>query len=191
MTYNRYQVSNISLGLGPQALSSKKSFTVIEMMIVLAIIGLISTMLLANYRTGQTSADIIGETQKITGIFKQTQSWSLSGYEIGGSRPSGYGIYIEYNSNGVTSYTQFADDGDNIYDVDDTNIQTFSTIPSIVIISPSGCTSLVFKPPAGTVYCNGSSLSGSQSFTIWHNLENRYLYIKVNSAGQIDIVSSL
>jgi hypothetical protein len=116
---------------------------------------------------------------------------ALTGYEIGGSRVErGYGVNLS-----STVYILFADISaaqEYKYDSESEKIQSFN-IASGINISSIGCTDIVFKPPLGTVYCDGTILSSDQekTYTIHEVAENRNLYIRINASGKISINSSL
>ncbi|MGC9049136.1 MAG: hypothetical protein ACP5IX_02885 [Patescibacteria group bacterium] len=165
------------------------AFTIIEIIIVILIIGFLTTLTLANYRTGQRVGGLITETQKIVGVFKQAQNMALTGY--GSIRTDcGYGIYFISN----TSYRLFIDKSSPCnYQWDegtDEAIQDFTLAANIILSYPAGCQYLVFKPPSAEVCCCcalNCNFSGEKIFTVQQTEENRYLYIRVNSAGKISI----
>ncbi len=81
-----------------------RAFTLIELIVVVAIVGLISGLFLAHYHSGEQVSDLQTYTQKIVSILKQAQSWALTGQETNGLRP-GYGIYFSDSQ----TYFLFAD----------------------------------------------------------------------------------
>jgi len=157
-------------------------------MMVIAIMGLIMTISLANYRTGQRINELMTETQKIASVFKQAQSMALTGYTVSGGKRTdcGYGVYIENIESGGKMYKLFIDNSPCNYRWDSNEeIQTFSTAPNINM--SSDCGNLVFEPPAGKVYCNGTVLEESTSFTITQTVLNRTLCIQINNQGRIGV----
>ena len=174
----------------PRPCSSVSSFTLIELIVVISLIAFFAGLLIANYHTGERISNLLTETQKIAGVFKQAQNMALTGESVSGSRPDrGYGVYV----GNLHSYKLFADTSATstyAYDSGDKVIQNFTT-PSTIEIS-SSATSTVFVPPDATIYTDGSPASGISTVTIHQTESNRYLYIRVDaSSGRIDIVSSL
>lgn len=166
-------------------------FSLVEMIIVLFIISIISTITLANYRSGQRINDLITETQKIISVFKQAQNMALSGYVTTGTRTDcGYGVKID-SPTSATTYRLFIDKApcDYQYNGGDETIQTFSLTSGLTIAGTY--TNLVFEPPLGDVYGNGTLIgANTPTYTIEQAAASRILYIRVNSNGQINVISS-
>ncbi len=165
-----------------------RAFTLIELIIVVAIVGLISGLFLAHYRSGERVSDLQTYTQKIVSILKQAQSWALTGQETNGLRP-GYGVYFSDSQ----TYFLFADLDDNYqYNVPgDAIIQSF-TLPSHLTVDNinggSSPKSFLFQPPLGAFYLNGLLNTSDNTITIKQTALNRTLVIHVQgAAGQIDI----
>ena len=53
--------------------SSTQSFTLIELMVVIAISGMIATMVFVSMRSGGRSGDVNATAEKLAGVIKQTQ----------------------------------------------------------------------------------------------------------------------
>lgn len=167
------------------------SFSLVEMIIVLFIISIISTITLANYRSGQRVNDLITETQKIVSVFKQAQNMALSGYVATGTRTDcGYGVKIDSD----IAYWLFIDKDDpcdyQCCSANDEIRQTFSLTSGLTLAG--AYTYLVFKPPLADVYGNGVLIGAdTPTYTIEQTAAGRILYIRVNSNGQINVISSL
>lgn len=160
------------------------AFTLIEMIVVIAIIGLISGLVLARYRTGGQVYDLKTYTEKMVGVLKQAQSLALAGQETEGGQRVGYGVYI-FNEH---TYYLFADiSGDNQWDINDTTLQSFTLPERFVVASASGGRSFLFTPPFGAFYLNGDRSTVTTSFTITHAVLNRAMIIFINGlSGLID-----
>lgn len=175
--------------------NQEKAFTLIELMVVIAISAMVATMVFSNMRSAGRSGDVNASAEKLGGVIKQAQMMSLSGKLIDGSRPAGgYGIYIDTTSS-PHSYKLFADTfnvSNHEYDSgNDTVIQTIEFGEKIE--STPSQTSIIFIPPRGTIYVSsgvgGSLLTGSDTALILlqHIDINFYAYVRVNSQGEIDI----
>jgi len=178
--------------------NTKKAFTLIELMVVIAISALVATMVFSNMRSGGRSGDVNASVEKLAGVIKQAQMMSLSGKLIDESRPAGgYGVYVD-TSTDPDSYILFANtfEGDNYkYDSgNDTIIQTIELGEKINITTTAGY-SIIFKPPRSGIYIsigtgiNGEPLTGSDSvlISLRHDDVNFYAYVRVNSQGEIDV----
>jgi Tfp pilus assembly protein FimT len=167
--------------------AKNKSFTVIELIVVIAIVGLVSGIFLAHYRSGEQVSDLQTYSQKIVGLLKQAQSLALAGQEMGYLRP-GYGVYFS----DTQTYLLFADLNDNnTYNPGDTVIQSFTlptrlTIDNINASNPPA--NFLFKPPLAEFYLNGTKNISDNTITIKHTSLNRTLTIHVQGlSGQIDL----
>jgi prepilin-type N-terminal cleavage/methylation domain-containing protein len=69
----------------------KNGFTLIELIVVIAIIGFFSSFLLINFRSNQKVAEVRQQALLVIDLIKQTQTMALSGQLVDGARPVGYG----------------------------------------------------------------------------------------------------
>lgn len=175
---------------------NKRSFTLVELMVVVVISVLIAGVLFVNLRSGGRSVDLNSSAEKLAGIIKQTQMMALSGKQIDSVRPAGgYGVYFDTSTN-PDSYRIFANtnnEEDYEYDAGDTEIQTIS-LPEQVSMTPSDSViSVIFKPPYGPIYKSSGSggipLTGDDKVQILlqHLDANFYAYVRINSQGEIDV----
>ena len=161
-------------------------FTLIELIVVVAITGIIATLVFANLKGGGRSMDLNSDTEKLAGVLKRAQMMSLSGERVDTTRPAGYGVYIT-----TASYKLFTDDNSNHQydDGTDTIIQNFNFIANVEAKS-IGHSYIIFVPPKGTVYVTpGNKLTGSSTSLINLNQtdENLNAYVRINSQGEIDV----
>ncbi len=180
---------------------NERAFTLIELMVVIAISVLIGGALFVNLRAGGRSMDLNSSAEKLAGVIKQAQMMALSGKQIDSIRPAGgYGVYFDVSTD-PDSYKIFANtnDADNYeYDAGDMEIQTI-TLPEQVSMIPSDLTplnpvkSIIFKPPYGPIYVSsgsgGTPLTGTNraQVLLQHLEANFYAYVRINSQGEIDV----
>jgi len=90
----------------------QKGFTLIELIIVMVIIVILSTLVLANYRDGQKRYALVQSAQQLASDLRRAQNMAMNGIGITATR-QGYGIYtqkdrtyylIYSNSNASQSY---------------------------------------------------------------------------------------
>jgi prepilin-type N-terminal cleavage/methylation domain-containing protein len=92
------------------ARSATRGFTVLEMVVVVAIIGVVLTVILTNQALFNRSNLLVDTAYNVALSVRQTQSVGLSGKGFSGSQNTGYGIHVETaGSAPITTYTQFAD----------------------------------------------------------------------------------
>lgn len=105
-----------------------RGFTIVEILMVMAIILILSTIILANYSAGQKELALQRAAHKLAQDIRRTQEMAMSSKDFGNPpTPSkgGYGIY--FNVNEPNHYILFADcDNDKSYDVDGSAFTCFS-----------------------------------------------------------------
>jgi len=178
----------------------KKAFTLVELMVVIAITAMVATMVFSNMRSGGRSGDVNASAEKLAGVLKQAQMMALCGKLINDSRPlGGYGVYLD-TSISPNSYILFANTYEATsykYDAGaekDTIIQTIKLGEQIGIDTVAGY-SIIFIPPKSKIYIskgagiNGDPLTGSDFvlISLKHDDINFYAYVRVNSQGEIDV----
>jgi len=163
---------------------NNKSFTLVEMIVVLAITAFIAALLIANMRSGGESMDLTSEAQKLGGVIRQAQNMALTGQQINLSRPAyGYGVYVD-----SASYKLFINDYEGVsYVYDDGNdiiIQSFSFPDNIEMTIPASAFSIIFTPPLGEVHAS-AVLPLNISLTYVPTNLNRFL--RITSYGEVDV----
>lgn len=189
--------------------SRSKGFTLVELLVSISIIGVITGLMMANFRGGQQSAEVRLASDILVGQIRSVQTSALSGrlaavcsggandLEVcepksppvscsGGSCqrrvPSGYGI--RFSSLTPTAYTLFYDTDDDLrYDEgEELSSQPYVSTAAVLFQgSDAGDpVDLVYTPPFGKVYVNGSA-SGSTtvSFTLGHQFGTMTRHVTV------------
>jgi prepilin-type N-terminal cleavage/methylation domain-containing protein len=183
----------------------QKGFTFVESLIVIAMIGILSVVIIPSYQSARSQLALERAAVKLAQDIRKVQEMALSAYECGspcgGSMPLGYGIYIDKNDSlcpDDNCYHIYADivpawgkysPGDpileTIYLESDVGIDDLTkNIINIVFIPPDPMTSLSGKDPTDPAFVNFSLLS----ITIGLDSDpTKQKSIKVNAAGLIDI----
>lgn len=133
-------------------------FTLIEMLVVIAIIGIISSVMFANFRFGKKELILTNAAEDLVGNLRLAQNMSLGLKTEGDTSPQGgYGIHIQTD---FSTYKLFADDGDKTYQLGEVvnaiNLPDEVEISNISTGSPSD---IVFVPPYTDIYINASRSS--------------------------------
>ena len=140
-------------------------FTLIELIVTIAIIGIISTFALADYRNASNSTVLHLETQKLVGDIRRAQNMALGAVDNDGATPSGgWGIHIA----SAGAYYIFADnDADGRYTGSDAIAQT-APLSSLVEFSAGVGVSIVYLPPDPTVkiYSGGPAFDPDVTITL-------------------------
>lgn len=91
-----------------------RGFTIFELLVVIFVIALISSILIANWRRGEEQYRLQGAIQEIVQNIRKAQEMALAGVEHNGQVPQNYGLYFMVAS---PSYNIFSEDSnDRRYD---------------------------------------------------------------------------
>lgn len=173
---------------------NQKGFSLIELMIVISIVGIASSIVITQYSSKRNSKALFLGAKQVVNDVRMAQNYAFGTLDFGGVNPSGgYGIRFSEDSN---SYIIFGDKSvapaipNKEYDAGE-NFQTMNLPDSVKVTSLKiGAIShnnvdVIFTPPYGEVYIDKNNKDVSDNFI---NLE-----IKIsNSAGTkiINISSS-
>ncbi len=93
---------------------NKNGFTIVELVMVTAIIAFIATIGAASYRQGERRIVLDNQTFQFMQDVRRAQERALSSRDTGAAAPRGYGIYLPH---GVNYYLIYADkDNSKSYD---------------------------------------------------------------------------
>jgi prepilin-type N-terminal cleavage/methylation domain-containing protein len=171
----------------------KKGFTLTELLVVIFIISLLTSISFPFYRTAQKQYILKSAAQKLAQDIRRAQEMAISARicgPCGNKVPPGYGIYLQQ---GNTSYLIYADtnpaQGNEIYDGGDVIIETISFEGGVFIknVNPSSL-SINFQPPDPKIRIIGDSSPPLDEVSIVLSLStdtSKTKTIKVNKAGLI------
>ncbi|KKR10059.1 MAG: hypothetical protein UT37_C0006G0026 [Parcubacteria group bacterium GW2011_GWA2_39_18] len=167
-------------------------FTLVELAVSMLIIGIISTIVLANYNAGRKQEALNRSTQRLAVAIRQAQNYALfSRVGVKCSTPAGgYGVYMS----SVSQYIIFGDCGGNhLYDsVIDDLISVLNFEPNVVIKSdqqPSAVgASMTFEPPIGKFYYNGLASNGPNTIILQNSSDaTKQKVITVSVNGSVSV----
>ncbi len=143
-----------------------KGFTLIEVLTAVLIIGVLSTVILLNYRTGQEQAQLTRASAVFETGIRIAQNLAVNSADFGGTIPCGYGIhYVDSRNysiyagqlggaaNCLVSDHNFQPETDLIYR--DTKIIEQN------VMFRSSFSDIFFEPPDPTTYINDSKSAGA------------------------------
>lgn len=174
----------------------QRSFTIIELLVVISIISILSGILLINYRSGQKDLALQRAASKLAQDIRRTQEMATSAKEcidlappagacpIGGGPPQGYGMYfimgfpLSYFIFSDTNGNRFFDGGEEIegiYMEANIKLDALSGDPLQIIFS---------SPDPAVTICQGADCTITSG---WIRIKNdgKTRTITINKVGQI------
>ena len=96
----------------------KKGFTLIEMISVVAIIGILTTVGVVAFLRNRQSADLDRSASELASNIRKIQGYTRAGRSEGANVPRAYGLMIDLTGGWADTYTLYADfgtSGDDFY----------------------------------------------------------------------------
>jgi prepilin-type N-terminal cleavage/methylation domain-containing protein len=171
--------------------NNSKGFTLVETIVVIAVVSILSIVMMANYQGSQKQQSVQRAAHQLAGDIRRAQNMAMASTEQGGVIPDGYGIYIIKNSN---SYILFADTNNNQSrnGTGDEDIELINFISGVEVFNisppPAVHADIFFEPPDPTTYINGNSSAGKQTTITLKAQGTSYIKtVTVKTSGQIEI----
>ncbi len=181
----------------------QRGFTLVEMLVVIFIISLLSSLLIASYRTGQKQYALDAAAQKLVSDLRRVQSMAMSGSMVvpeSGGAPQQYRAYGIGLKKGDAQYAIFADSkNDDCLDtmtgnpsLRDTVIETVKLPPNVTIAAinpstaPPSILSICYLPPDPTTYFVGARTSPQATIKLQYGSDASLVKtITVNLSGAV------
>ena len=166
----------------------------IEVLAAIFIIGILSAVILLNYRVGQVEAQLTRAAAAFETEIRKAQNLAISSPEFGGTIPCGYGIYYTDNRNFSIYAGQLGGapncnaSNHNFQSGTDSVYQNLKIIEQGVIFKNS-FSDIFFEPPDPATYINNSKAVGV-STTVELCLETdltKCRNLTIDTAGRISI----
>ncbi|OIO47455.1 MAG: hypothetical protein AUJ32_03065 [Parcubacteria group bacterium CG1_02_40_82] len=167
-------------------------FTLFEMLVVIAIIGIIAALILVRYREGQKTYTLSQAAQILVSDLRQAQTMAITGADVkkpdGTDYPSigGYGIYI----NDANSYYLFLNTNS-----DPLNGCPQGAVPEVILktvnfssgITIDNTASNVFFAPPSPKTCINNTSQNSIPYTLTQTSNGNTTTVTVDKYGKIDV----
>lgn len=158
--------------MSKQRKTKTDGFSLVEMLVVIFISALLSTLILVNYRAGQEKYNLSQAAQQLASDIRRIQNLALTGRVQGADIPIGYGINID----SVNQYTIFynklpmPNPYTNKYkptgSPSSINLETIALSSGVTLDSVSVTHCIFFAPPDPTTYIDGNNPSSPITFTL-------------------------
>ena len=163
----------------------KKGFTLVELMVVIAIIALISVIVFANYREGEKQFSLQRSVHKLAQDIRRAQNMAMAAKEYSGCSTGykyGYGIRLTTAGAETGHYILFADCNNNEdYDSGEM-VEDIEFESGVEIKTLSGDPlRITFTPPDPTI-----NIKPSDPASIQLGTDSQTKTITVNNAGLIE-----
>lgn len=156
-------------------------FTLVEMMVVIAIFVVIYAATIANFRKGDNRSELLLATENLAGDIKKIQTQTLAGSAQAEIDPiGGFGVY--FNLTNDSQYVLFRDNGDEEFQAqpgDDAMLETVQLPKSITLDNllfndqSTADLTIVFKPPKPDIYFNDDLAASSSIILLSEKLNNQ------------------
>ncbi len=189
-------------------LKASQGFSIVELMIVVAIVGILGTLTAVQFSgTGQVS-QVRDAARLVTADLQRAQSWAQTGKTCCSSVvPNGYGVIFDHNQDTYILYAEFS--GNKQYDLSSSDVAVSTidlgtsellirsafgsggTADSILFqtcapLSATSTCEVFFSYPSGVVYTNGAQTTNF-SLTIAHTQRSISSSVSVNvTSGKIN-----
>ncbi|MFA5228269.1 MAG: type II secretion system protein [Candidatus Paceibacterota bacterium] len=168
-----------------------KGFTLVELLVIISMIAVLSTLTFIDYGASNRSFELDRTAQKIAQDMRIVQQKSLSGLGTG-EDINGWGVYFSVAGNDYSIYennniTPYYDSEDSIIETIDisSNVEIENLKRDAVLLSNL---SISFFPPDPTIYIENYPHGSEGSITIHLTSdESQKRMIKINNSGRIEI----
>ena len=164
-------------------LRGKQGFTLIELMVGIAIIAIMTGIFLINYQSSNRRSSLTFATQKAANGIRTVEGYAMGlKLGVGGANPPGWGIYFPANT---SSYYIFTDNNANNY-YDSGELYQKDIFTKGVLTGMGASTTIVFIPPDPLVYINNSTTSTS-TVKLFDYIVGSQKELEINPFGLVDI----
>ena len=168
-----------------------KGFTMIELIVVMSIVGILSSALFFNWRSGEATFALQNSAYKLAQNIREIQEMAMEAKEIDCNGYTGSSFGVQFKSSWLTYYLLFVDcNNSHVYDVNDKILRTvnFEKGVKISTLSPVDSFSVLFVPPDPITYINDKTSGIEGVITIYlSDYPSKQKIITVNNSGMIEI----
>lgn len=155
----------------PRLRKNLRGFTLIEVMIVIAIIGITSALVFVSLSTGKTGRLLERSSREVMAALREAQNYAVSGRSTAiNENNTSFGMQIV----SATAYNVISSSG---------TVSSYSLKEGVTFTS--GATTLGFLVPRGEVTVAGVALAAGASYRISLSKSGSMMYICLYQSGRI------
>ncbi len=167
-------------------LNSSRGFTIIEMLVVISIMVLLTSLLILYSRTGENQIILFRDQARVITALNRAKSLSIQLYSSPES-PCGFGVYFSQAENAFLIFRDSAancQNSDNIYTGAGELFEKYQLSPQVKF-GELTLTNIIFIPPDPKTLIDNDSNKTEATITLQNLNGDASLKVKVNNAGQI------
>lgn len=175
-------------GFGEQA----RGFTLVELLVTLSIFLVMTSVVLARYRSFSVNTDFVNTVEDIVLSLREAQVYGSASKAVEGGGCGGSVFDCAYGVNfvnGGTSYVVFVDANvDGMYSSDEAvQANNFPSGITTTGIPPASPLNVVFKRPFPAAIINNDPINTSASITVSDSKSGKLQKITISSTGMISV----
>ncbi|MFA5083926.1 MAG: prepilin-type N-terminal cleavage/methylation domain-containing protein [Candidatus Paceibacterota bacterium] len=165
---------------------NNKGFTVIEMLVVISVMVLLTSLLILYSRTGESQIILFRDQARLIAALNRAKFLSTQLYSAPES-PCGFGVYFSQAENSFLIFRDSAANcstSDNIYSGADELFENYQLSPQVKF-GDLTLTNIIFIPPDPETLIDNDPNKIEGIITLQNLNGSASLNVKVNNAGQI------
>ncbi len=168
----------------------------VEFLVVVFIIGILSSVLFFNWRSGEATFALQNSAHKLVQDIREMQEMAMEAQEMSCNGETGSSFGIQFKISWPTYYILFVDCNNNkVYDANDEELRIVYFEKGVEIstlaapaLSPATAFNILFVPPDPTTFIKNDPSDMEAVITIYLlDYPSRQKTIRVNTSGMIEI----
>lgn len=167
-----------------------KGFTLIEVLVVISVLAMLTSMLVVYSRSSENQIKLITEQSKIIGVILRAKLLAFQAFKEETVPPCSFGVHFDSPNRKYLIFRETDRDAQNkcinnkrYGPGEELTGQIFTLPEGITFSKPTKNLDILFVPPEPKIYFDGSLAVGDEIIEI--NVDKHVAGIRVNSVGQV------